>query len=167
MAGQIAQRIRDEAREVERVLRIFGLGVEKIFPADRADPLAVAQADLAKAILQRRRGVARLAQQAETLAEHDFRLHRADRGVGNALITDEQRLPAVAKQRQRAFLETRVVAAGPGQIAVMLPVAIDEQHVELLCLHPFEQFADPALEDRAAGKGIVRQRMAGRPGCFG
>ena len=127
--GEVAQRVDQQRRGEEARQRAGPLVGHQVLPADHADRLPAAQPGRAQHVGQARRGVARLARQAERLAEHDIQRQRQHGGIARPLVADEQHAAIARAQEQDTLLEARVVASQVGQVGVVLAVAVDDQPV--------------------------------------
>jgi hypothetical protein len=125
VAGQCAQRVGDEGRQVERRLAKPAIAGSERFPADGADLLAGRQAAGGKRVGQGGGAVAWLRRQREGLVENALIGSVADFGIAPAFIADEKFWPVAWNDDQQRLLETRVVTTEVGDIGGMLAVAID------------------------------------------
>ncbi len=106
----------------------LAVGRAEVLPARQADPPG--QPGRGQDLAQRLRLRPGLVHQAQALAQDHLDLGRHHRGVGQALVADQQRGRAARHQQQQRLLEPGVEAGQVGQVGEVLPVGVHHQGVQ-------------------------------------
>ena len=156
--GQLAQRVDQVGRHLDRRPARVRL------PADHADPAARADALAGQDLPERPRPVPGLARQAQVLEQLATHRQGSRAGHPEALVADQdQRLPAGPDDQQR-LLETGVEAGQERQVGAVLPIGVHDDPVVAPRVGPAPQLVEPAgvgrgRDDRhRLGHVEVRQR---------
>ena len=160
-AGELAQRVGEERRDVHRRERPARLaGLERL-PADHGDAPAALDARVPQRLGESREPRPVDSHQAERRTADDVDVDRHDRRVHDALLADDQR-PPTAREHQQRLLEPRIEPAQVLEAAGMLTVGVHDDRVGL---DRREQPGDPPSYSSAeiSGRGPAGTSTGGTP----